>query len=377
MNKFWNFTNQTAESADLNIYNDISDNDYWGDGLITPQQFKNDLKELGDVKTIHLHINSRGGGVFAGHTISNLLRIHPASITAYVDGLAASIASIVAMAADKVIMQPGSMMMIHNPANFMFGSYESGEMREMADVLDKVRDASVSVYQQKCKKTADEIKAIMDAETWYTAEEAVEAGFADEVGSGTIINCAMQGKMLQVGHQSFDLSPFQTIPQLKNSTPNIVLTANQELSTKLSAQRMTNMIADINAINKSIKNEGEIILNIKDLQGKYPELYSEILNLGITQERSRMKAIDDLALPGYEELLQKARYETGISAETVAMQIVAAEKQHGQSFLTNRQADATNGVNGIRGNEQLLDGTEQLNQAALSIAAGANEGRCK
>jgi ATP-dependent Clp endopeptidase proteolytic subunit ClpP len=161
--------------SDIAIYDQIG---FWG---ITSQDFRDGLAALGDPKTINLRINSPGGEVFDGIAIYNMLARHPATVNVTVDGLAASIASLIAMCGDTVEMPENAMMMIHNPAGMAMG--DASVMRELADALDKIRDSVVTSYVSKTGKTPDEIIALMDATTWMTAKEAVDMGFADKVTS--------------------------------------------------------------------------------------------------------------------------------------------------------------------------------------------------
>ena len=126
---------------------------------------------------ISLHINSPGGDVFDARAMVSAIAAHPSNITAYIDGLAASAASYVAMACDKVVMQDGAMMMIHCAWSIAMGN--SIDMRATADLLDKIDASIVNDYARKTGMQADEIAALMQAETWLTAQEAVEKGFAD------------------------------------------------------------------------------------------------------------------------------------------------------------------------------------------------------
>lgn len=129
--------------------------------------------------SLDVHINSPGGFVWEGIAIKNHLTAHRANITVIIDGLAASMGSFIAMAGDTVKMHASAMMMIHNPWTVSAG--EADDLRKDADMLDKVRDALIGAYMDKSGKSRDEILDIMNAETWLTAEEAVEMGFADEV----------------------------------------------------------------------------------------------------------------------------------------------------------------------------------------------------
>jgi ATP-dependent Clp endopeptidase proteolytic subunit ClpP len=173
----WYEIKDKAEKAEIWIYEMIG-KDFWtGDG-ITAKEFQKDLSEL-KAGHIDLHINSPGGEVFDGITIYNLLKQHPAKITTYIDGIAASIASVIALAGDKVYMAANALYMMHNPFGLVMGN--SGDMRKMADVLDKVRGTMTTTYVEKSGKTEQDVNALLDAETWMTANEAVAAGFVDEI----------------------------------------------------------------------------------------------------------------------------------------------------------------------------------------------------
>lgn len=128
---------------------------------------------------IALHINSPGGDVFAARAMVAAIAAHPSTITAYIDGLAASAASYVATACDSVVMQAGSMMMVHCASSIVWGN--SADMVEMAGLLDKIDLTIASDYSRKTGKPAEEMMALMSAETWMTSAEAVENGFADKV----------------------------------------------------------------------------------------------------------------------------------------------------------------------------------------------------
>lgn len=143
--------------------------------------FRNALKSLGDVKSINLHINSPGGSVFEGIAIYNMLKQNSARINVYIDGLAASIASVIAMSGDAIFMPSNSMMMVHNPWVMAIGN--ASELRKQADDLDQITKSSVQTYLAKAGDKLDEktLTQLMDDETWLTAQEAVDYGLADEV----------------------------------------------------------------------------------------------------------------------------------------------------------------------------------------------------
>jgi ATP-dependent protease ClpP protease subunit len=162
-----------AAAADIAIYDEI------GSYGIDAMAFRRELAELGDVQRIDLRVNSPGGQIYDGIAIANMLARHPARVVATVDGIAASIASLVCMAADEVVMPENALMMVHNPAGGIFGTAD--DMRDWADALDKMSTAMIASYARKTGKTPEALKAILDAETWMTAAEAKANGFADRI----------------------------------------------------------------------------------------------------------------------------------------------------------------------------------------------------
>jgi ATP-dependent Clp endopeptidase proteolytic subunit ClpP len=168
---------KASDPVEIWIYDEIGA-DIFGDGLSA----KSFVKDLSKVKAdaISLHINSPGGDVFEGQAIYNALRRHPAHVTSYVDGVAASIASVVALAADEVVMASNAMFMIHEPWAAVIGT--AGDMRSTADVLEKIRGSLVEIYAERSSRDPEAIAEAMAAETWLSAEEASDWGFADVVG---------------------------------------------------------------------------------------------------------------------------------------------------------------------------------------------------
>jgi ATP-dependent Clp endopeptidase proteolytic subunit ClpP len=173
-NKSWYEFNALANgNAEIYVYDEIG---FWG---ITAKDFARDLKEIDPKSEINLRINSPGGSVTDGIAIFNLLKNHKATVNVYVDGLAASMASVIAMAGDTITMPENALMMIHNPWGGAMG--DADELRKTADVLDKMKVALISAYSSKTGLDADAIAEMMTAETWMTGSEALEIGFATQV----------------------------------------------------------------------------------------------------------------------------------------------------------------------------------------------------
>lgn len=178
--KFWNWKNQTDEepSAErvLELYGTIAE-ESWFDDDITPAMFKEEL--FAGSGPITIWINSPGGDVFAAAQIYNMLMDYPHDVTVKIDALAASAASVIAMAGTKVLMSPVAMIMVHNPATIAIG--DSDEMQKAIDMLAEVKESIMNAYEIKTGMSRHKISQLMDAETWMNAKEAVKLGFADEI----------------------------------------------------------------------------------------------------------------------------------------------------------------------------------------------------
>ncbi|WP_386696697.1 ClpP-like prohead protease/major capsid protein fusion protein [Lonepinella sp. MS14436] len=173
MKNWYNIKAAADDAAEISIYDEIG---MWG---ISAQQFSQELKALQGVRQINLHIHSPGGDVFDGIAIYNLLKANPANKTVYIDGLAASMASVIAMVGDTVIMPENAMMMIHKPWGIQGG--DADDMRKYAELLDKVESTLISAYTSKTGKSEDELSDMLKQETWLTAKECIELGFADQL----------------------------------------------------------------------------------------------------------------------------------------------------------------------------------------------------
>lgn len=175
--KFWNWIKNEDEGArTLYLDGEISDETWYGDE-VTPQRFKTELAAgEGDIT---VWINSPGGDVFAAAQIYNMLMDYKGNVMVKVDALAASAASVIAMAGTTVQMSPVAMMMIHNPMTIAIG--DSEEMKKAGEMLNEVKESIMNAYEIKTGMNRTRISHLMDAESWFNARKAVELGFADEV----------------------------------------------------------------------------------------------------------------------------------------------------------------------------------------------------
>lgn len=175
----WGFTvrNEGGETVEIDVYDVVGDG--WFYGSVSARSVRNTLKAQKNAKLIKLRINSEGGDVFDGFAIYNLLNEHPARVEVDIDALAASVASIIAMAADEVRIASNAWLMIHNAWGAARG--EAEDLRRWGDVLEKMSGQAAEIYAARSGLSLDEIRELMDAETWMTAEEALKRGFVDKV----------------------------------------------------------------------------------------------------------------------------------------------------------------------------------------------------
>jgi len=192
MKRRWYEFRAQAKGAEIVIYDEI------GAFGIPAKAFLDELKALGRVAELTVRINSPGGSVFDGVAIYNALKRHDAAITVWLDGIAASIASMIAMAGDEVVMPENAMLMLHDPSGLVAGT--ATDMRAMAEALDKMKAGMVAAYRDKSGRDDAEIEALMRNETWLSAQEAVELGLADRV----------EQPIRMAAH--FDLSRFRNAP---------------------------------------------------------------------------------------------------------------------------------------------------------------------
>lgn len=180
--KFWE-VKASAESSKIGevyIYGGIYSYKY-DDDDVTAKSFNEDLKALGDIDTLNIYVNSPGGSVFQAQAIHSIITRQKAEKNAYIDGLAASAASFLIMAADTIYMPKNATMMVHNPMALVIGN--ANDLRHEADALDKIRVGMIEAYLAHAGEKLDEkkLKELLDAETWLTAEESYNYGLADEL----------------------------------------------------------------------------------------------------------------------------------------------------------------------------------------------------
>lgn len=327
MPKIFEFKALAPDRVELWIYSDIGEWEDWGD--ISAAQINKALSQHAG-KNIDLRINSDGGVVTTAMAMYSALKRHDGHITAYIDGIAASAASFVAMAADKIVMPRNSLMMIHNPRVSAGG--EAPHLRKVADLLDKMRMQSIEIYAERTGIAADKIGEMLDAETWMTGDEAKALGFADEVTADDVEAYATASQIVFAGKQ---------FRRDKLGIPEQVVA---KLERRVEPRAHTPK--EVQPMDPK---------TVEELKAKHPELCAalaaevhaqatasvdEAARSAVEAERARMQSIDDIAATISPELVAKAKYETGDTAANLALAALKAQAEKGSQYLRERSADA-------------------------------------
>lgn len=358
MNRSWYRINaKDGKEAEVFIYDEIG---FFG---IRAEQFVKDLSAI-QAETINLRVNTPGGNVFEGLAIYNALLAHKAKVNTHIDGLAASIGSVIALVGDEVNIAENAFFMIHNPYALVVG--EARDMRKMAETLDKMRDSLVKTYAGKTGKGEDEIKTLMDEETWFTAEEAKAAGFVDKV----------TGKKAEKAR--FDLSVYNKVPQeligiadelpserdiektlreaggLSRAAAKAVLSKGYKGLAQRDAEAADQRDADENT---NLTEEAQ--MNIQELKAKHPDIFDAVrkegFDAGKTEgasavnaardegakaERTRIQGVFSLMRPGREKIVNELAFDGKSTKADASVAILDAEDAKRAEYKNNLKADA-------------------------------------
>lgn len=355
MKKAYSIKMMGTNDAELNLYGEIvSDRPidwYTGqpteDAYIVSSELLEDLEDLKTKDNITVHLNSVGGDLYAGLAIYNRLKALPANITTINDGLAASAASIIFQAGDTRKVHAGSNIMVHQAAGFLFGYYQLNDLNQVSKQLRAANKTAINVYAEASGRDADEIKRMVDAETWLTGDEAVEAGLADELISADediTMSLTEDGEHIVVNGVQLSTRGMHNIPAGLPITPANLIRSNA---------------ATLVAIDKNSTEGGTSmeIKNIEDLKTAYPELMEqarvEAFDAGKAQgaadERARLQEIDTIAkkIPD-EQIVQDAKYgDTPLNAEQLALK--AMQEVDFSNVTTLQAVVADNMESGVYG----------------------------
>lgn len=360
--KFWQVKNEVNGNSEILLYGPIAgESSWWGDE-VTPRSFAEDLESLGG-KDVTVRINSGGGDVFAAHAIHNQLVAYKGRVTVVIDGLAASAATIIAVAGDRIIMPSNALFMIHNPAIGLSDYYGADELLKAAEALNAIKGSIVAAYRKRCKASAEELAAMMDAETWMGAAECMEKGFVDEIQGS--VSPVLNGSSLIVNSINFDMKNFKNQDALKAC-----------LNKKVEVQSMNNKLeAFLNSLGLKLDDNQQAA----PAQNAAPAVHEpqpvidaeQIAKNAVEAERQRVAALE--AMDGGDNqavtaIIAEAK-KNGKTADDVkpyinAVKTIPPAQNAAQQLVANMIGDnKESGVEGI--------GTGAVDDAAMEKAADA------
>ncbi len=265
--KWYNIQNKASDVTDVYIFDEI------GTYGVTAQEFINDIKGLKDMP-INLRINSLGGDVFDGMAMYNVIKRREAKTTVYIEGIAASIATIIALGADEVVMAENSLFMIHNAWGGTMG--EAKDMRKTAETLDKISSELTDIYRKKTGLSNDVLAEMMDEETWLNAQEAYELGFIDTISDSIKVAA------------KYDVSKFKNITQEEIQNKLSININNKKMTNELKEwfnSKVDEIVATVKGdvkVSKDVAEETMITVNLgdnDDIKNKISEFESNNIEL--------------------------------------------------------------------------------------------------
>ena len=271
MQKEWyNIKNKSSEVADVYLFNDI------GTFGVTAQNFIDEIKEYEDTE-LNIHINSLGGEVFEGMAIYSIIQRRKAKTTVYIEGIAASIASVIALAADEVIMSENSLLMIHNAWGGTQG--EAKDMRKQAKILDKITNEIAEVYVKKSGIPYNEVIRMMDEETWLTAEEAVALGLVDSISEPIKVAAKYDvSKYKNITNKKVEQILSLTKKREINMTEELKTWFNSKVEEIIAKVKDSKDVETVESVNVEVKlaDNEEIMNKFSDLDGTISKLNNSI-----------------------------------------------------------------------------------------------------
>ncbi len=303
--------------------------DWYGIPAVSPKRIMQQIDRAinNQEKEIVVNINSPGGSVYAASEIWTHIKKYPGNSVSEISGVCASAASIIALASKKVVIAPVGALMIHNASVIAEGDYR--EMESMKQLLIQTNDAIMQTYKEKTKKSEEELKQMMDAETWMNAQQAVEKGFVDEIMFAEEMKIIASAQTDVGANGLLPKAVIDKMFNLRATDPSIVV---------------KNSVSTGGPVSQP-EPEGESQkMDLQELQNKHPELVEQIRNTAkkeaVAEERKRIQEIENFAQPGMENIINKAKFETGISAAETAMEILNAQKEQNKVQMKNRIEDA-------------------------------------
>lgn len=309
MKQFWNIQTE-GQSSHIDLFGFVGGSKEFNDGF-NETDFLNELRAIPETNDLTISINSFGGSVYTALSIYSLLKKHKGSISFRVDGVAMSAATIITSVPNaRVIMPRGSMMMIHKVSVGIYGNAD--DLKKTVEDIEKLEQNVLEIYAEKTGKSVDAIRMLLDNETYFTAEEAVAFGLADEVDEQQEVRNRIDGEIIFINGLEVQAHYFDKVPK--------------------------------SFFKPGAKKKEVPLMNLETLKSDYPELFQAIRNEalaeGAAKERARIQSIEEIAMAGHEQLVNAAKFDGITTAEMLAIQMVKAEKAKAITRLANLALDA-------------------------------------
>ena len=363
----WNVKAQLkddVDSAEIELYGEVvseKPRDFWtgeelDEQVICPKGFTEAIEPLKGKKNITVRLNTVGGDATVGLFICNKLKAlkeNGTKINVIVDGLAASAGSIIMCAGDTISVYSNSMVMIHEAKSGIAGYYSVADLKKIEASIKAYNDMIVKTYAAKTGLTEEKLHAMIQRETWMIGQEAVDNGFADEVLDGESSVALVASANMQYmcsGNKEHAITADFFIPQRVKDRLKII-----EQNEVYTDDSMDNAVESVkNSVENKINTKGDVqmeeqIKTVAELENAYPELVAEIKNSAINgnaeeviaKERQRIKDIDSISFKIADKaLIEKAKYEGGMTAADLLMKDALAEKERNEKIVNNLDADA-------------------------------------
>lgn len=296
---FYNLSKNDGKKAELLIYGEIGSGWF---SEVTAEIINEELKLIGEVEEIDVRLHSPGGSVFEGVAIYSALKNHKAKINVIIDGYCASIATVIAMAGDSIEMGLGTTFMVHNPLTVTQGNAD--ELKKMADTLNILGENMIDIYMTRFKGTREEMKKMMDEETWLDPQSALEKGFINQIGK-----FKMKEDIV-----ALDMSHFKNFDKFiaKNKTED-------------KGNELLKMLSSIKSFFETDKEEkGKVKMTKEQFMKEQPEMFKEILAQGASEERKRFEEIEGIEATSEEAkvIIANAKFKEPKSAGEIALAIL-------------------------------------------------------
>ena len=303
--QFWNIQTQ-GKTSHIDLFGFVGGSKEFNDGF-NETDFLNELRAIPADNALNISINSFGGSVYTALSIYSLLKNHKGSITFRVDGTAMSAATIITSVPNaRVVMPRGSMMMIHKVSVGVYGNAD--DLKKTVDDIEKLEQNVLEIYAEKTGKSIDVIQALVDKETYFTADEALAFGLADEIDESKVIENRIEDDVVSINGLSMQASIFAHAPK--------------------------------NFFKPGVKKKEEQPMNLEKLKNEYPDLFDSIVAEARALERERIREIEEIAMAGHEALVNAAKFDGVTTASMLAIQMIKAEKARSVTMLADRAEDA-------------------------------------